>query len=252
MPRLSMVTDDRTAKTLRNYAKRAGVSVSQYLNELVHNEFVWAKRDKIFLAQLEKNDTFDKTYGTETSKVVYPIAFGLKKNISNANLYGPTLPCTFQKIMEAIDIRHEDFIFVDFGSGKGRVLLMASDYPFKKIIGIEFSPRLHHVALKNIDIYKSSTQRCNEFELLCQDVMTYQIPSENTVFYLYDSFKRPLLSQVMKRIRASLKKNPRKIFIIYLEYKDEFNDLFAFLKVIKQASPETAPQFRWIIFSNQG
>jgi hypothetical protein len=34
----------------------------------------------------------------------------------------------------------QEFNFIDLGSGKGRVLLMAADYPFKRIIGVEFMP----------------------------------------------------------------------------------------------------------------
>lgn len=33
----------------------------------------------------------------------------------------------------------QDYDFLDFGSGKGRTLLMAASFPFKKITGVEFS-----------------------------------------------------------------------------------------------------------------
>ena len=81
-----------------------------------------------------------------------------------ARPYFATEPWLFEQIMEALHsafsnqqsarvwptARLRDFTFIDLGCGKGRVLLMASDYPFKKIIGVEFMPELHRAAQKNI------------------------------------------------------------------------------------------------------
>ena len=53
--------------------------------------------------------------------------------------YGPTSPATFEVIMSALPIDVSDYTFVDFGSGKGAVLLYASAFPFKQILGVEFS-----------------------------------------------------------------------------------------------------------------
>ena len=50
--------------------------------------------------------------------------------------------------------------FIDLGSGKGRTLLMASDYPLRKILGVELIPELNRVAQQNIRDYQSSTQQC--------------------------------------------------------------------------------------------
>jgi len=92
-----------------------------------------------------------------------------------ARPYFATEPWLFQQIMDALargiqqsalSIRLsassdetrdraglKDFTLIDLGSGKGRVLLMASDYPFKRIIGVEFMPELHRVAEGNIRKY---------------------------------------------------------------------------------------------------
>jgi histone methylation protein DOT1 len=67
--------------------------------------------------------------------------------------YFATEPWLFQQMMQALPIDFTQFTFVDLGSGKGRVLLMASDYPFKRIIGVEFMPELHRVAQENIRKY---------------------------------------------------------------------------------------------------
>jgi len=50
--------------------------------------------------------------------------------------------------MQAMPIDLSKFTFIDLGAGKGRALLMASDYLFQKIIGVEFMPELHHARRK--------------------------------------------------------------------------------------------------------
>ena len=97
-----------------------------------------------------------------------------------ARPYFATEPWLFEQIMQAIalsirqsavsqGLAHDalgDFTFIDLGSGKGRVLLMASDYPFKKIIGVEFMPELHRAAQENITGYSnggSNAGKLNRF-----------------------------------------------------------------------------------------
>src|SRR5689334_21303488 len=52
--------------------------------------------------------------------------------------YQPTERELFHEMMAALaqhtKINFNHFIFIDLGSGKGRTLLMASDYPFRRIV----------------------------------------------------------------------------------------------------------------------
>ena len=76
--------------------------------------------------------------------------------------YQPTEPALFREMMETMSglgIVFQDLTFIDVGSGKGRVLLMAADYPFRRILGIELLADLHQVAQANIQAYKGVTVR---------------------------------------------------------------------------------------------
>ena len=64
--------------------------------------------------------------------------------------YQPTEPALFKEMMAYLKIDFQEFTFIDIGSGKGRVLLMAADYPFRRILGIELLPALHRVAQENL------------------------------------------------------------------------------------------------------
>src|SRR5258708_3764329 len=65
--------------------------------------------------------------------------------------YFATEPWLFEQIMQILPADLHEFTFVDLGSGKGRALLMASDYPLRRIVGVEFLSDLHHTAKKNIE-----------------------------------------------------------------------------------------------------
>lgn len=57
--------------------------------------------------------------------------------------------------------------------GKGRVLLLASEFPFQQVIGVEIDPRLHHIAQKNIAAYRHPFQKCEDVQSICSDVTRF-------------------------------------------------------------------------------
>jgi hypothetical protein len=130
--------------------------------------------------------------------------------------YQPTQPDEFREMMLELPIRFEDFTFVDVGSGKGRVLLMAADYPFRRILGIELLPDLHQVAEGNIKKYKSTRQRCFTVESTCMDASRCQLPVEPLVIYLFHPLTEVALRQFMANLDASLAEHPRTIWVVYL------------------------------------
>ena len=74
--------------------------------------------------------------------------------------YQPTEPALFAEMMAGLKIDFQRFTFIDMGSGKGRVLLMAANYPFRRILGVELLPALDRVAQENLNVYKSDSQQC--------------------------------------------------------------------------------------------
>jgi len=133
--------------------------------------------------------------------------------------YQPTEPGVFREMLEglqqqtAIDFR--DFIFVDLGSGKGRTLLMASDYSFRRIIGIELLPSLHQIATENISKYHGESQKCYALQSICDDATNFRFPAELTVLYLFHPFPEAGLRRVIANLTQSLLNNPRQVYVLY-------------------------------------
>jgi SAM-dependent methyltransferase len=129
--------------------------------------------------------------------------------------YQPTDPAAFHQMLAAIPADISGFTFIDLGSGKGRTLMMASEYPFGRIVGVELLPELNRVACENLQIYKNEKQRCFAIESICGDARSFEFPPEPTVLYLFNPLPEPGLRAVIRNLEASARSAPRPIVVLY-------------------------------------
>jgi hypothetical protein len=132
-----------------------------------------------------------------------------------ARPYFATEPWLFEQIMEAIPADFSKFTFTDLGSGKGRVLLMASNYPFQRIVGVEFMPDLHCAAIKNVASYSNDRQRCRRIETLCVDARDFEFPPDPLVVYLFNPFSEATFAHIFENLRRSIELARRPVWIAY-------------------------------------
>jgi len=112
-------------------------------------------------------------------------------------------------------LNFRDFTFIDLGSGKGRTLLMASDYPFRRIVGVELLPSLHQIAQQNLRQYKSESQKCFALESICGDATAFPFPDDPLVIYLFNPFPESGMRQVVANLELSLRAHPRPVYVLY-------------------------------------
>ncbi len=193
--------------------------------------------------------TFDLAHDVDTDGEVLGWTYLSDLDISSPNWidgvdYCAIEPERFDAILSSLEIRFEDFTFIDFGSGKGRALLMASDFPFRKVIGLEFSRELHETAERNIRTYKRSPQGCRAVESRCVDFLDFSLPPEACVLYFYDPCSEALFRRVLDHIRKSLEEHPRPLWIVYVapEKKEKLLDAAGFLV---KAGRNEQHQFCW-------
>jgi hypothetical protein len=148
-------------------------------------------------------------------------------NWIDGNDYAAIEPLRFQRVMAGFDIAFENCTFIDFGSGKGRALLLASEFPFKRILGLEFSPELHRTAEENIRRYRSATQKCHDIQSSNVDFANYALPPEPSVLFLFNPCRIQVLTRVANQISRSLSAHPRPLYIAYVAPTPEQEQLFA-------------------------
>lgn len=105
-------------------------------------------------------------------------------------------------------------VFVDFGSGKGRVVWQAARYPFGRVIGVEISAQLNEVAHRNLEENRDRL-KCRDVELVTADATQFEIPDDMTFAYLYSPFEGQIFETVIDHVIESLDRNPRRLNLIY-------------------------------------
>jgi hypothetical protein len=166
---------------------------------------------------------YDFEYGVDTTWATVSPRTRMREFFSGAR-YQASEPGLFHKILRALPVSPEGFTFVDLGSGKGRTLLMASDYPFQRIIGLELLEELHRIAQKNIAGYRSQEQKCFRIASFWGDARDFEFPLERLVLYLFNPFPDYVLKTVLSNLRRSAESAPREIYVIYhnLVHEDIF------------------------------
>jgi len=136
-------------------------------------------------------------------------------NADHGVFYHPAHPKFLFEVFSSLKIDYQSYTFVDLGSGKGRALLVASEFPFSEILGVEFAAELHKIACENIRSYRSKTQKCKNVRSLNLDAAEFELPLTPLVLYLFNPFRPGVLSPVLQRLQRSLISHPRNVTLIY-------------------------------------
>ena len=118
--------------------------------------------------------------------------------------------------MRQLTIEFSRYTFIDYGSGKGRVLLLAARYPFRRVIGVEMSAALNLAAAANIAAYERRNPLQSRIELVAGDARNLAVPDEDLVAYFYNPFDEVVLRAVWDKLRASIMRRPRSLFVVYV------------------------------------
>ena len=93
--------------------------------------------------------------------------------------------------------------------------MLATAYPFKRIIGVEFSAALCQIAKDNLNIFKNKCSFNSAVDIIQVDVTAHKIGADENVFFMFDPFGEEILEQFITALKFSFKIYPRQIWIIY-------------------------------------
>jgi SAM-dependent methyltransferase len=133
--------------------------------------------------------------------------------------YKPTGWLTLKRILPPEEVTADD-VFVDLGSGKGRAVFLAAQYPFRRVIGVELSRELHAVAEKNLRRYDGRFDG-TRIELVNADVLEYELPPDVTVVFLFNPFNGSVFAGALANVLRSLDEHPRPLRLIYVNPVEE-------------------------------
>lgn len=128
--------------------------------------------------------------------------------------YQPVPYASFDAAIRHISIRPGQDVFIDYGCGMGRAVVLAAMYPFRRVIGVERSNSLSQIARENIR-RAAAKLRCADVTIEMEDARDYEVPQDASHIFMFNPFDEPIVMTVLARIRDSIHANPRKVSIIY-------------------------------------
>jgi SAM-dependent methyltransferase len=155
---------------------------------------------------------FDLQYGLDTGDYLSPreIVTGHAHDALNYG-YSAIAPSVFREAMKRwraalppTAAQPVAYRFVDVGAGKGRALLLASELPFRKVIGVELSAELARTARRNAARWRALGKPRAEIRVMHQDALAFSWPRPPLLVYLYNPFQCELVEGILDRIEARI------------------------------------------------
>lgn len=201
----------------------------------------------------EQDHSFDRPFGTDTAGSVQTDQLGIEdgERREQAILYLPSPPRVTRWMLDHVGIEPRETAFVDLGCGKGRVLLVASERPFQRVVGVEISRELAAIARRNIDLYRART--CRDVEVVNTDATQFAFPDANLLIHLYHPFEVSVTDAVLAQLERSLQRRPRRVTIAYLTYAaavPSIEELFARYPRYQRVRHEQSVlgQYDWLFY----
>lgn len=153
---------------------------------------------------------FERNLPAETSSWEQPA--GLDDNPERTR-YEPSPYLSVRRALRGMDITREH-VFIDYGSGRGRVVLLAGRQPFARVMGMEIDEGLTHDARANGEALSGSLQ-CGAVEFVQADALTWTPPDDITHAYFYNPFSGKIFDAAVAALLASYDRVPRPLWIMY-------------------------------------
>ena len=174
---------------------------------------------------------FDIAHNVQTSGLVRGphLATGHVHDKHTTAYYG-IAPSVLEKLCElwratALVAPPEDYSFVDIGAGMGRGLLIASQMPFREVVGVELHPDLVEIAQKNIDKWQARGLAQCPMRIVCQDVTEFEFPRNPCVGYMFNPFGEPVIKKLVRHLENQFANRPGQLDLLYAN--DEYQDVMA-------------------------
>lgn len=210
----------------RNSLKKNGVwgsvrLIGPFCREVLHDldpdcrrRRRWS-RDRMGLREAARQE-FDVPNGVDTAQIVDLESLTIE---SDSKLYGyryePILPVEFHEMMAVAGDVAARRVFVDLGCGKGRAVLLAAEYAFRRIVGVEFARELAELAQRNLKTYRNPRRKVSELEIVWGDAAQFQVPDDPIVLLVHNPFNEVVMKAVVENLLHSLERVPRPATVIY-------------------------------------
>jgi SAM-dependent methyltransferase len=159
----------------------------------------------------------DRKLGIDTYKIeAIALMEVAGENLVRGHAYQPVSEGQFRAALSNLPIEFPRYTFIDYGSGKGRALLLATEFPFRRIIGVEYARELHDVAVLNLARARAHLPGTERVECIWGDATKFDPPPDPLLCFLYNPFDGVVMRALLDRLSRSVAEMPRDVVITYL------------------------------------
>jgi precorrin-6B methylase 2 len=151
---------------------------------------------------------FDRRFGIESSQ-----RGETKGYPPDAEQHQPISYTDMRQLLSRLTIRPED-VFLDYGAGMGRAVCLAATYRFKAVLGVEVSPELCRVAIRNLERGRPNF-RCKDVRIVNANAVEYLVPTNVSVIFFFNPFGSETMEAVLDKIEDSLRQSRRNLRVIF-------------------------------------
>lgn len=170
---------------------------------------------------------FDRRWGTDTSRAVSVRNLDLgDARLPHCNRYEASSEAMLRDPITALALDPTAHDFIDYGAGKGRVMMLAMHMGFRSVTGIELSTRLCDIARANLTHFAAQIEVVLDARVISADATAYMPTGRNLVAYFYNPFDASIMEVVRQRLEDALAAATERVIVIYAnpEHAAVFDD----------------------------
>jgi SAM-dependent methyltransferase len=115
----------------------------------------------------------------------------------------------------------DEYTFIDLGAGLGRAMLLAAEFPFRAVLGVEFNPTLARIGVRNLAAWRALGRARAPMRIFCRDAAEFELPPGPCVAFLFNPFGGAVLRRILRSWDSSLARRPEKLDILYVNNEQE-------------------------------
>ena len=115
----------------------------------------------------------------------------------------------------------DESAFVDVGAGMGRAVLLASEMPFREVVGVELNPTLARIARRNASAWRAAGRARAPVRVVCRDAVEFRFPQGFCAALLFNPFGAPVLRRLLKALKNGFAGRTGQLDLLYVNNEQE-------------------------------
>lgn len=161
--------------------------------------------------------TFDRRYRIRTSGFINLRETSFKaERLKDATQYGPTNGWAARRILRDLALPTTTQ-FCDIGCGLGRICVLAAEFNFGRVTGVELAPELCAAARVNVANCRLSAAAKASIRIVQMDALDYCATTDDEVFFMFRPFSGEFLIRMLDQIARRATERKKTLVLIYTE-----------------------------------